>query len=225
METLDPRYETELLEFSLGGISFSLVRVTNTDALYADLVAKGPGHEDVLDERIPYWADLWPSALALAETVRTHQAIKPGIEVLELGCGLGLPGIVAGKKGAKVVLTDYMGEPLQFARHNWKLNMDSEPELSLLDWRKPEGTAPCDVLLASDIAYEKRAFEYLPHAFRNLVKPGGLILLSEPCRMLAASFFDKLPGLGFCIERTAHTVSLNQRKYDVNVYEIRENSG
>ncbi|HXC06288.1 MAG TPA: hypothetical protein VNZ86_16130 [Bacteroidia bacterium] len=224
MKGADTPYETEELQLTLGGTLFRVQRVTNTDALYAALVAKGAGHPDVQDERIPYWADLWPSALALAETVLEHPEIGKGTEVLEIGCGLALPGIAAGTKGARVTLTDYMEEPLAFARHNWSLNLSSQPLLARLDWRKPEGINPSAVLLASDIAYEKRAFDYLEQAFRKLVKPGGLILLSEPRRLLAQPFLDELPSRGFVLKPSEREVLLNKRKYCVNVYEIREKS-
>jgi predicted nicotinamide N-methyase len=224
MEERFKDYETETLEIELSGTLFKLVRVTNTDALYAALVAKGEGHEDVKDERIPYWADLWPSAVALAGEVMEHPAIHAGIHVLEIGCGLGLPGIAAGKRGASVLLTDYMEDPLIFARLNWKKNLVSEPVTALLDWRKPEGFAPYDVLLASDVAYERRAFEYLIQAFKHLIKPDGLILLSEPRRMVALPFLEKLPDLGFEVKVSGRVIPLNGRKNEVNVYEIRQKS-
>src|SRR4051812_32331908 len=54
---------------------------------------------------IPYWARLWPSGLALAEALAAAPP-QPGTRVLELGCGLGLPSIVAARAGADVLATD-----------------------------------------------------------------------------------------------------------------------
>jgi predicted nicotinamide N-methyase len=222
MNGIDSRYLTEKLALNIAGEELSLIRVTNTDELYAELIAKGEGHPDVKDERIPYWADLWPSALALAEEVLQSTRIKPGTSVLEIGCGLGLPGIAAGIKGAKVKMTDYVSEPLDFASINWKLNLSSEPDLAILDWRTPGQSFAAEVVLASDIAYEKRTFEFLPHAFRTLLKPGGVILLSEPNRAVAAEFFKTLPSKGFAFSRKTAKVQLNGRENEVCVYEIRD---
>jgi predicted nicotinamide N-methyase len=225
MEGLNKKYETESLSLDLSGQQFRLMRVTNTDQLYADLVAKGKEHADVEDERIPYWADLWPSALALAMEVMDNQDIKAGTKVLEIGCGLGLPGIAAGMKGASVILSDYMSEPLDFACINWRMNLQTEAQRALLDWRKPDPALAADVLLASDVAYERRSFEFLPHAFQTLVKPGGLILLTEPNRLMASEFFARLPLKGFEVKSQNRTVTLHDRSHLISVYRIGDKSG
>jgi predicted nicotinamide N-methyase len=222
MQPISDRYKTEQLDMRLAGHNLSLVRVTNTDELYAELVAKGESHADVADERIPYWADLWPSAVALAEEVLVHPLITPGTQVLEIGCGLALPGIAAALRGAELTLTDYLAEPLLFAEYNWKLNLKTAPRLALLDWRAPSGFPPADVLLASDVAYEKRSFDHLPAAFKHLLKPGGTILLSEPNRLMARHFIESLPSQGFSVSRKSVPVKLNGRVNEVSVYEIRE---
>jgi predicted nicotinamide N-methyase len=49
------------------------------------------------DELLPYWAELWPSCLALAREVAALDL--SGRRVLEVGCGLGLPAIAAALAG------------------------------------------------------------------------------------------------------------------------------
>ena len=49
------------------------------------------------EEFLPYWAELWPSALALARVLARRPLT--GRRVLELGCGLGLPAIAAALAG------------------------------------------------------------------------------------------------------------------------------
>lgn len=223
MNTFSPSdYKTKKETLSIEGISIELLRITNIDELYEKLVQKGPDHEEVKDERIPYWCDLWPSAIALSRHLVKTKMVNKNTNVLEIGCGLGLPGITAGKLGGNVTLTDYLPEAIEFAKQNWKLNNSEHARFEVLDWRKPDPSMAADLLLASDVAYEKRSFDDLFKAFAVLVKPTGTILMSEPNRAFTKVFFDSLTAHGFSYKLTAYEINLNQIMTKVNVYEIRK---
>ncbi len=157
-----------------------------------ELIDKGEEHEDYQDERLPYWADLWHSAIGLASYLATESIIRPGMAVTEIGCGLGLPGIVAGMLGGQVVLTDYLPEALEVTRLNWEQNIDTEGRFEVMDWRTPRPELSAALVLASDVAYEERSFEALIAALPSLVRPGGRIILSEPSRAMAQEFIKQL---------------------------------
>src|SRR2546430_15331547 len=112
MISLPAKYKTQKEHLDISGLNIQLVHVSNIDELYEELVQKGADHEDVKDERIPYWADLWHSAIALGQHIVKTNVIKKNMNVLEIGCGLGLPGIVAGKFSNQITFTDYIKEPL-----------------------------------------------------------------------------------------------------------------
>lgn len=213
-------YRTRDIQLDLEGLSFQLTLVANTDDLMDRLLAKGEAHEDVRDERIPYWADLWPSAIALSRYLIREQIIRPGITVLEIGCGLGLPGIVAGRLGAEVIFTDYLEEALQMARHNWEQNLDRPARFERMDWRRPLPDFAADMVLASDVAYEARAFAPLPEAFQALCRPGGAVLLSEPNRAIARPFLRSLPQKGFSVTDHCFEGQYEQILYRVNVHHL-----
>ena len=146
--------------------------------------------------------------------------IEPDMQVLEIGCGLGLPGIVAGKKVHRVWQTDYLETALEFAAINWGLNYDSMGMTRFLDWREPPPELASDVILASDVAYEERAFGPLLKAFSVLVKPGGKLLFSEPKRPIAKPFLSQLRELGFEIQQTLLPVSYSSISATVHVFEL-----
>src|SRR5438270_11129964 len=73
------------------------------------------------DEYLPYWTELWPAARMLAKAI-FHEPWMPAVEALEIGCGLGLPGIVALSRGLRVTLSDYDATALRFAAENARLN-------------------------------------------------------------------------------------------------------
>ena len=231
------QFKTEQIALNFGALTMGLTVIENLDELFEALVSKGTDHPDVVDERIPYWADLWASAIGLSRYLVDNQEFVKGKDVLEIGCGLGLPAIVAGKLGAAhTIATDYLPEALDFAKLNWQQNLPLENvEFTVLDWRSiPEnfakrvervgGEAPqykADILLAADVAYEKRAFEPLINAFHQLVKPDGRILIAEPNRFISKDFFENLRNQGFSVEKTTLDVERRGHIFTVNIFELR----
>jgi predicted nicotinamide N-methyase len=138
------------------------------------------------DEFLPYWAELWPSAVALAAAVATRGV--GGLRVLELGCGLGLPSIVAAVDGARRVLaTDWSREALDFAARNAELN-GARVDTELVDWREPRDLGVWDLVLCSDLLYEERNVEPLLALLPRLTRE---VLLAEPGRPYAQPFLER----------------------------------
>src|SRR5260370_30735747 len=99
------------------------------------------------DEYMPYWADLWPAARMLAKAI-VRANWMPGTEALEIGCGLGLPGIAALAKGLRVVFSDYDATALHFAADNPRRNGYSDFQTLQMDLRYPPADRPFPVPLA-----------------------------------------------------------------------------
>src|SRR5690554_4040186 len=108
-ERLARRYELRTFEFGHAGFRAELIGPAAPDSLI-----------DVsdfnVDERLPYWADLWPSARALAAELLERPL--PAGPVLELGCGLALPTLALLSRGVSAVASDYYSEALEFAVAN-----------------------------------------------------------------------------------------------------------
>ncbi len=212
--------ETQINEVEFSDRIVLIETISNVDALFEDLLNKDKDHEDVRDERIPYWADLWPSAIGLCHFMLSNDSIASGMKVLELGCGVGLPGIVAGQQGAHVIFSDYIQDALNLAERNWKLNKGTNAEFRLLDWRELNPDMNVDTVLASDIAYEKKSFTDLLHAFKLILKPGGKILIAEPNRAFAQSFFLDLAQQGFLVHTQSERIEFRDQAYSIHVHEI-----
>lgn len=145
---------------------------------------------EVEDEFLPYWAELWPSAIALARVV--SRRTLHGRRVLELGCGLGLPSLAAAAGGARVLATDWSSEALEAVQENATRN-ELTVETLRLDWRSPEAVlerAPWDLVLAADVLYETRNVEPLLELLPQL---GREVLLADPDRATAAPFLAAAP--------------------------------
>jgi predicted nicotinamide N-methyase len=215
--------KTEELAINIAHLKVNLTVITNLDELFDALIEKGQDHEDVQDERIPYWAELWASAIGMSEYLVENQLITPEKQVLEIGCGLGLPSIVAGLLGAEnIIVSDYFQEALDFAELNWVKNLPQKKANFLkMDWRTPPSIRT-DILLASDVAYEKRAFEPLLNAFKTMIKPQGKIIVSEPNRYISKDFFANLHKEGFNVKQTVKTIGRKGHNFQINIYELNE---
>jgi predicted nicotinamide N-methyase len=143
------------------------------------------------DEYMPYWADLWPAARMLAKVI-LHETWTPGLEALEIGCGLGLPGIVALSCGLKVTFSDYDPCALHFAAINARLNGLGDFRTMQLDWRSPPAELRVPVILASDLIYELRNIDPLIAFIKRVLTPGGICLLTDQDRIPAHALRDAL---------------------------------
>ncbi len=137
------------------------------------------------EEFLPYWAELWPSAIALGRAVAALDL--RGKSVLELGCGLGLPSIVAALGGARVLATDWSPDALVFASRNARRN-GLELETRLVAWADPHrlhAESPWSLVLCADVLYERRNVEQLLALLPSL---GRAVLLADPGRPALPAF-------------------------------------
>jgi predicted nicotinamide N-methyase len=162
----------------LNGRDLRLLRPRDTEALLDE-------HAFEHEEYLPYWAELWPSSLALARTL-SARALR-GARTLELGCGLGLPSIAAALAGGRVLATDWSPQAIAMARANAERN-GAQLETLVCSWTDPGplvACAPWDLVLASDVLYEARNADAL---LALLPRLGREVWLADPGRPPAARF-------------------------------------
>lgn len=155
------------------------------------------------EQNLPYWAELWPSGIALADAIAQSPEAVRGRRVLELGSGLGVTAIAALRAGAELTVADYAPEALLLCRLNARRNVGREPAALPLNWRRPEPSAfdlagdGFHVLLAADVLYEERDVAPLLALVERLVASGGLLWLAEPGRAVAARFLEAARAAGW----------------------------
>jgi predicted nicotinamide N-methyase len=147
------------------------------------------------DEYMPYWADLWPAARMLAKAV-LREPWQPGLPALEVGCGLGLPGIAGLARGLRITFSDYDATALHFAALNARLNGFDDFATLQLDWRRPPESLRVPVILASDLLYEMRNVEPLVGLIKGVLLPGGVCLLTDQDRVPSHLLRETLTRVG-----------------------------
>ncbi len=211
------RGRTRLTEATIevGGCVYRVTHPAAADALIDE-------EDFARDERLPYWAELWPSAVALARRISGESLA--GRRVIELGCGIGLPAVVALAGGAGVTATDHYEAALDFVRYNARVNLGvHEPEVRLLDWHAHEagGLGLFDLVLAADVLYEARNVQSLAALIPALLAPGGELLLADPRRKDTPYFLEEMLERGFRSSTEDHATLSGDREVVVLVHRLR----
>jgi 2-polyprenyl-3-methyl-5-hydroxy-6-metoxy-1,4-benzoquinol methylase len=113
--------------------------------------------------------------------------------VLEVGCGLALPSVVAARAGARVLATDGASDAVAFAAHVLAIN-EVEGEVACADWSEHGEQlvqrGPFDLVLAADVLYTSANVEVALRLFPRLVAPTGMVRLADPNRAGAQGFLS-----------------------------------
>lgn len=120
-----------------------------------------------------------------------------GRRAVELGCGLGLPTLAAANAGFDVTATDYYEDALRFARRNAVSNLGRDIATRLVDWFAfPVDLGRFDLVLASDVLYERRHASLMARAVVQSLAPDGVALVADPGRAALADFLAECVALG-----------------------------
>lgn len=155
------------------------------------------------EQNLPYWAEIWPSGLALAAAIHANSSLVTSGPIVELGCGLGITAAAALQHGANLLVTDYSPEALALCAINALEAVGSEPKTAYCNWRNPASITSLirdgrfATLLAADVLYEMRDLEPMLEAAERLVAENGTLVLAEPRRVPAIVFVETLLARGW----------------------------
>lgn len=192
---LRQRFDVVKHRLAIGSRTFEMRHPRSADELIDDKAFNR-------DERLPYWAEIWPSAYVLAERISQAAAQRDGrpLRLLELGCGCGLTAVAALATGFAVTAIDYYSDALEFVRLNALLNELAGPEIRAVDWRQyPEDLIDFDVVVAADVLYERDYCRLIAAVFRQSLRADGLGILTDPQRAKAKSFPEECRRAGLAI--------------------------
>lgn len=214
LQELRTRFDVVDTTIPLGGRVVTIHHPRNAD----DLIDEEAFADD---ERLPYWADVWPSARVLAERV-----IGMRVEdrrFLELGCGAGLVSVAAGLAGFDVTATDYYDDALRFTALNVLLNTGALIDTRKADWRHfPHDMGRFQLVVASDVLYEREHASLIASVLDRTLTARGLAVIADPGRLAAPAFVEQCTERGMpaaIVERVAF--SEGDIRQTIDIYEVR----
>lgn len=150
----------------------------------------------ILSANWSYFGQIWSSGRVLAEYVDSIDL--HGQRVLEVGCGLALPGIVLHRRVADIVVSDWHPECVVFLQENLRLNMLGPLRYQDVDWSAPNprlGTF--DLIIGSDVLYERNHPHQLADFFARHTEPKAEVLMIDPRRGQVSQFARRMLEQGF----------------------------
>ena len=175
-------------------------------------------------DRISFWWGLTSSSLALARFVESELSVT-GKEVLELGSGVGLPGLVASMRGARVTFTDYVPEALETVKSNAEINgvLNDTMRFVCLDWEFPVDIGRFDYIIGSEIVYEYFFHGHLTEIIRNALKGDGTLIIADRKRLVVDRFIGGLRRKGFlCNKKTSFINEDEFPAQTITIYVLRQ---
>lgn len=186
--TLGRQFRTQTRTVEIGAYAVELLHPASAEELIDE-------QDFARDERLPYWADIWPSALVLARHLIAQRGV--GRSLLELGCGAGLVTTAAALAGFRVSASDYYDDALRFARYNAWRNARARIETRNVDWRHlPRDLPKVDVVVASDVLYERPYAALVADAIARTLAPHGTAFVTDPGRLALEEFLTRLRERG-----------------------------
>ena len=225
---LAKRFDLLTEAIAVGPLRVQFTRVADPEKVLDDLCERIDLHERLTGQRVqgdqlglPYWAELWDSSIgigtwlvnrgskekAIASRPTTHD---PRLSVLDLGCGIGLAGTVAAMLGAKVCFGDIERDCLLFARLNG-LRYSPHVRAKKVDWQRDDLGERFDLIIGSDVLYDRSQWEFLDPFFRKHLNSDGRVLLGEPGRPTGELFVSWIQERGWRFEEHEQKVATRDR--------------
>jgi predicted nicotinamide N-methyase len=214
---LEREFDTIEEVFTIGGRELVILRPRNAD----DLITEA---DYVKDERLPYWADIWPSSMMLAERLLEEKGA--GRSLIELGCGSGLCACAAALSGFDVLATDYYDDALLFTEMNARVNAGRPVKTRHVDWSAiPADLGTFDVVLAADVMYEPRYPAMVASAMDRMIAPAGHALIADPGRIAFPDFLTEIATRGLVVaDKDVREFRSGEIEQTITIYRVERHA-
>jgi predicted nicotinamide N-methyase len=179
-----------------------------------------------------YWRRVWPAGLGLAAYIIRRFGAKGlgGYRVLDLGCGVGLIGIVCRQLGARVTFLDRERRALAAVRRNCRLNGLGKAQTISGDWNhggQRLRRAAYDMVVGGDVVYDELEWRAICSALTRALRADGIALLADPGWVEQSKMQAAFRQSGFAVSKEIVGVRWppgqvkGQRRKGIDIYRLR----
>jgi predicted nicotinamide N-methyase len=179
-----------------------------------------------------YWRRVWPAGLGLAAYIIKRFRAKGlgGYRVLDLGCGVGLIGIVCRQLGARVTFLDRERRALAAVRRNCRLNGLGKAQTISGDWNHGGQRLPraaYDMVVGGDVVYDELEWKAICSALTRALRADGIALLADPGWVEKSKMQATFRQSGFAVSKEIVGIrwppwqGKGQRRKGIDIYRLR----
>jgi len=212
------RYKLTFDRLKVGDNTLRLLKIADIEEL---LAGKDP-FANVSE--FPFWVKLWEAAMVLAY-VMSRLPDPRGKSVLELGAGLGAPGLAAAAAGFDVTISDYEAIIMDFQKVSAAASGLRNITFTHLDWLNPPDLAPFDILAGAEILFREEFFEPLLNVFKKYLKPEGFIYLAHDASRRSLPLFLELAKNDFDITLAKQVIKKPDQTITIIVNRLSRKKG
>jgi predicted nicotinamide N-methyase len=170
-------------------------------------------------DRLPYGVMLWPASIALTHDMLARAHELPGARVLELGAGIGMPGIVAASLGARVLQVDRSEAALHVCKLNSARNGVVSNEVRDADWETFHSQEPFDLVLGADVLYATMLHDRLRAICDAYLAPRGKVLFADPFREQSLPMLEAMEANGWRVSLAKWSIQVEGGRRAIAIYE------
>jgi predicted nicotinamide N-methyase len=212
------KYKLTFDRLTVGGKTLRLLKIADIEEI---LDGKDP-FANVSE--FPFWIKLWEAAMILAYVMSSLPEPK-GRSVLELGAGLGAPGLAAAAAGFNVTISDYEEIITDFQRVSAAASGIHNVTFAHLDWLNPPAIAPFDILAGAEILFREEFFEPLLNIFKMYLKPDGFIYLAHDASRRSLPLFLEQAKKDFDITFSKQVLKKSSKPITIIVNRLSRKKG
>jgi predicted nicotinamide N-methyase len=163
----------------------------------------------------PYWAKLWPSAIALTNFLNKNIDLVTNKDIIEIGAGIGLPSLSIAKYARSVLITDHSLDAIDLLDKNITSLGLSNTKANYLDWNNFHNNLVYDLMLLSDVNYVPSNFEKLTKLIIENIENNKVVILATPQRITSGKFIESIQQ--YIIATNLETINQDEQEVQISI--------